>query len=172
MHWHSFLQSMSFDVSPNGTESEHVIGFEGEYTVADVRRFVEQLDADVPVTRVSLTIAPEDRVSVRIPVTGDDDAEDGAPAPIETSARVQIDSIPFQILTVLESTEEPLRTEEVYDALTDTDLSQNAIASRLWNLYKRGLVDKQPYPEDKRQKVYSLTGRGVYALEAARERAE
>lgn len=163
---------MSIDVSPDGTDSEYVIGFEGDYTVADLRRFIEQLDADIELSRITLTISPEDRMSLRVPIPELDHPEDGIPAPIETSARVQTDSVPFEILTVLEESDEPLRTEQVFEALSETDLSQNAIASRLWNLYKRGLVDKQPYPEDKRQKVYSLTGQGVYALESARDRPE
>lgn len=164
---------MSIDINPDGTGSEYVIGFEGEYTMADLHRFIEQIDSDVELARVELTVAPEDRLSVRLPVADGEEAGDGTPAPIETSARVQIDSVPFQILTVLEASDDPLRTEEVFGALgEDIGLSQNAIASRLWNLYKRGLVDKQPYPEDKRQKVYSLTGRGVYALEQARDRSE
>lgn len=163
---------MSIDLTPDGTETEYVVGFEGEYTVSDLRRFLEQLDADVPLGRVSLTISPDRQLSLRIPASNTAETVDGTPPAIETSSRVQIDSIPFQILSILEETDEPLRTEEVYDVLGTTDLSQNAIASRLWNLYQRGLVDKQPYPDDKRQKVYSLTGRGVYALEQARTRTD
>ena len=163
---------MSIEITPDDSGAEYVIGFEGEYSVADLRRFIEQLDADVPIQRLSLTLSPEARMSLRIPVPGSDGVGEELPAPVETSARVQIESIPFQILAVLEKTDQPLRTEEVYEHLDTSELTQNAIASRLWNLYKRGLVDKQPFPEDKRQKVYSLTGRGVYALEQARERAE
>lgn len=163
---------MSIEIVPDGTDAEYVIGFEGEYTVADLRRFLEQLDADVPVERIALTVNPDQRLSLRLPVPGSDQGSAQAPAPIETSARVQVDSMPFQILVVLEEADDPLRTEEIFAELEDTELSQNAIASRLWNLYKRGLVDKQPFPEDKRQKVYSLTGRGVYALEEARDRSD
>lgn len=164
---------MSLEVRPDGANVAQVIGFEGDYTVADLRRFIEQIDSDVSISRVEITIEPEDRFSVRMPLPDSLEDEDGAPAPVETSARVQIDSVPFKILTVLEATDDPLRTEEVFESLgDDVDLSQNAVASRLWNLYKRGLVDKQPYPQDKRQKVYSLTGRGVFALEQARDREE
>lgn len=164
---------MSIDVTPDGTGAEYVIGFEGEYSVAELRRFLEQFESNVDIKRVSITIAPEERLSLRLPVSEEATDIDGSPAPIETSARVQIDSIPFLILTVLEESDRPLRTEEVYEQMTDdTDLTQNAIASRLWNLYQRGLVNKEPYPEDNRQKVYTVTGRGVYALEEARDRSD
>ncbi len=164
---------MSIDVTPDGTGAEYVIGFEGEYTVADLRRFLEQFESDVDIKRVSFTITPEDRLSLRLPVSEEASEVDGTPAPVETSARVQLDSIPFLILTVLEASDMPLRTEEVYEQMKDdTDLTQNAIASRLWNLYQRGLVNKEPYPEDNRQKVYTVTGRGIYALEEARDRAD
>lgn len=164
---------MSIDVTPDGTGAEYVIGFEGEYSVAELRRFLEQFESNVDIKRVSITVAPEERLSLRLPVSEEATDIDGSPAPIETSARVQIDSIPFLILTVLEESDRPLRTEEVYEQMTDdTDLTQNAIASRLWNLYQRGLVNKEPYPEDNRQKVYTVTGRGVYALEEARDRSD
>lgn len=162
---------MSIEINPEGGGGEYVIGFEGDYSVADLRRFLEQLDASTNIQRISLTLAPEERLSLRLPVSGDKIEGEGKPAPIETSARVQVNSIPFDILAVLEESDVGLRTQEVYEELDVSELTQNAIASRLWNLYKRGLVDKEPYPEDNRQKVYTLTGRGVYALEEARARA-
>lgn len=164
---------MRVELSAPDQDGYVILGFEGEYTIGDVRSFLGQLEDDVGVGEVTLSLEASADVSATLPRAAPTDAEEeGTPAAIETSARVQADSLPYKILRVLEESDEAIRTEEIYVKLAQErpELEQNAVASRLWNLYRRGLVNKRPFPEDNRQKVYTLTGRGVYALEQAVER--
>lgn len=66
---------------------------------------------------------------------------------------------------MLAERDEWLRTEELADVLPDDrDADQQTIASLLWQLGDRDLVQKRPYEEDRRKTEYRVTDRGQEAF--------
>lgn len=162
---------MALELFYDDSEERVRLGATGEYAVSDVRALLEQLDPDAAVHRIELDLGVDEPFSLAMPggSTVTATAPGGADAAVAPGARLQRDSVPFFIVKLLADRDESLRTAEIADAL-EGDLSQNAVASRLWNLANRGLVEKRPFPEDRRQKVYQLTAAGSRALERAEAR--
>ncbi len=162
---------MVVEISYNGSGNSLIVGLEGDYSIDDVRTVVNQLEGEMSIEYLELVLQVDEGVSLALPEEGGDIGLPLAPTSISrTASNLQIDSVPYHIVELLANSDEPLRTEEITDLLDGIDLEQNEIASRLWNLSERGLVEKHPYPEDKRQKVYRLTTLGQTALEQAKER--
>lgn len=164
---------MPLELFHDASEERVHLGATGEYRVSDVRAILEQLDPEVDVARVELELSVTEPFTVTMPGGSTVTAmtPGAAGVSLEPSARLQRDSVPYHIVALLAERGDSMRTEEIAEAL-DVGLSQNAIASRLWNLANRGLVEKHSYPEDRRQKVYQLTAAGTHALEDAQERVD
>lgn len=163
---------MSTESSGDDRSDRLVVGVAGTRSVEEVRFLLDQLDPDVTVTRFEVEFAADDAVGLSLPGGVRVDAAGGdGDGRTPGGARLQVDSVPFHIVALLDDRDEPMRTAEITEALDDVDLSQNEISSRLWNLANRGLVHKRAYEADRRQKVYSVSDVGVAALEAARDRS-
>lgn len=164
---------MVVEISYNGSDNQLIVGLDGDYSIADTRSVIDQLDDELAVESLRLVLAVDEEVSLALPDEGQAGLLPLAPSSASrTASNLQYESVPFHIVHLLSETDEPLRTKEIADRLDDVDLSKNEIASRLWNLSERGLVDKHPYPDDRRQKVYRLTTLGQSALEQAIDRHE
>ncbi|MFP4627557.1 MAG: hypothetical protein ACLFMX_01050 [Halobacteriales archaeon] len=163
---------MTSESSDGVTNERIVLGFSGSRSLDDVRYMLDQLETDVTVARVELEFELDGNVGLSLPGGGRleaGSAGDGATVP--AGARLQRESVPFRIIELLVERDEPMRTEEIAEAI-DGELSQNEVASRLWNLANRGLVKKRAYEEDRRQKVYTVSDVGLAALEAAKARGD
>ena len=87
--------------------------------------------------------------------------------------RLQPHGDPFAIMRVVAHHDGWLRTKEVADAIpTEWDVSGDALGTNLWNLEDRGLVEKRPYEDDKRQNEYRITEIGGRVIEDAVERTD
>lgn len=164
---------MVVEISYNGSDNYLVVGLEGDYSIGDVRSVINQFETDMSIESLEMVLHVDEGISIALPEEGGDVGLPLAPTSASrTASNLQIDSVPYHIVELLAGSDEPLRTEEITEELEEVDLEQNEIASRLWNLSERGLVEKHPYQDDKRQKVYRLTTLGQNALEEARERRE
>lgn len=91
----------------------------------------------------------------------------------EGEPQLQVGGAPFYLMRILADRDEWIRTKELRELIPDdSDVSEDAIGTNLWNLEDRGLVEKRPYEEDKRQTEYRGTDLGKRALERASERAD
>ena len=150
------------------TAEEFAVEISGELNRDQVTAVVENLEPEATIQSLRLTVATDDPTDLTLLHNGE--YEDDA---AETAVRLQLDSDPFYIACGLVGEEEWLRSGEILEVLPDAwAVSEDALGTNLWSLADRGLIDKRPYEEDRRQKEYRITDRGERALEAALERVD
>ena len=189
--------TMSIDLSAENGPIFLDFEIYGPLTTDDLSEIVDHLDNNHSIQKIAIEIAAENPAVLELPTLiekGDGDRSLQAQATDaehrsrvenhpqhadsdDTSAdqipRLQSDGDPFAIMRYISHTGGWVRTREVADEIpSDWDVSNDSLGSNLWNLENRGLVEKRPYEEDKRQNEYRITDIGEQVLQDAIERVE
>lgn len=165
----------------------------GQFSTDELFQIADQFSDDAAIQKISVEIATENPATLRLPafeeyvseqdgelsVSSSNAATDAGgssadrPTDSDPSPRLQPGSDPFSVVRLVDHHDDWLRTSEIVETIPDEwDVSEGTLNSTLWSLTDRGLLDKRPYEDDKRQNEYRITDLGERTLEQAVERAD
>ncbi|WP_265112058.1 MarR family transcriptional regulator [Halosolutus halophilus] len=189
---------MSIELSETSEANELVVELNGELHADDLQNVIDQLNpaveirsfqigiaADNPAALSVLSAEPEadagleettdegsERRSEHPDASAVDAKEDDSPDQ-SSVPQLQTDGDPFQIMRTIDTLDTWVRTKEIREGIPDeVDVATDSIGTNLWNLADRGLLEKRPYEEDKRQNEYRMTETGEAAFEQALEKSD
>lgn len=153
------------------------IELSGDVSKQQVQSVLDGVGENQQITAFSIVVdtngeavLPELDTDETDPTSGTEDVGDSDES-TDTTVRLQRDGDPFYVAQAMEADGGWMLAEDIEDALgEDTEVNLDSLSSTLYNLDDRGLVEKQPYEEDKRYKEYKLTDVGQSALADAKNR--
>lgn len=188
---------MSIELSETSDPDELIVELNGDLHTDDIQSVIDQLGPAAKIHSFQIGIAADDPAAFSIlspeaetdigmkegtdeaneslsdqseSTDGDSSENNGPDQSVESLPQLQTDGDPFQLLQTIGSLDSWVRTKEIRDAIPeDSEVNNETIGANLWNLADRGLLEKRPYEDDKRQNEYRMTEMGKEALNQSLE---